>query len=199
MIVAKDDADGGQRFAAFWSVLGVVTGLVVLLTVSDLPWEDILSAIGCSFHRFTCCSKDDDDQTNKNGNDFDISDSTTGVYDTQRGKKLSLPSDMIGSGKANYHVMNTVWDPEYANHQPSNNIQYNGYRSPEQFNSSTNSNIKSYTNVITVQSKEKSKDSIDAMVNWTQQLQEQLKHKTPRETSASSTKQLIHKTTSNDS
>ena len=108
----------------------------------------------------------------------------------------------------NYHVMNTVWDPENMNSQSSRNAHYNGYRSPDQKQTPDTTNIQSfalakqkekdladkriYAVNINNQTRPKSKDHVDTMVSWTQQLQEQLKSKKSRETSASSTNQLIH-------
>lgn len=75
----------------------------------------------------------------------------------------------------------------------SSDPQYNGYRSPDhnqvapQMGKSQNN-----SHVNTKEPRSKGKDPVDSMVNWTQQLQEQLKSKNTRETSASSTKQLIH-------
>ena len=209
-ILAKVDPKQYDRLAAFWSVLGVVIGLVVLLTLTDLPWEDILTAFGCSWHQSGCCSKPDDPQ-NINIDDHRLSDSPTNdhSYGTQQ---ISMPGGPKGT---NYHVMNTVWDTDYVHNQTPSNPQYNGYLSPDQSKTFNKTNIQTIppTNLIkpkqqafedkrvySVNIKEptsKTKDPVDTMVNWTHQLQEQLKTKKPRETSASSTKQLIHSTNSN--
>jgi len=112
--------------------------------------------------------------------------------------------------------VNTVWDTEYARNQTPTNPQYNGYLSPDQHQTFNNVKIQSYVELTQTKQKpqtpedkriyavnikeptSKTKDPSDTMVNWTQQLQEQLKTKRSRETSASSTKQLVHSTNSND-
>jgi hypothetical protein len=112
--------------------------------------------------------------------------------------------------------MNTVWEPEYIRNQTPIKPQYNGYRSPDQTTTFDNTNIQSFATVVMAKQKQKeiddkriyavnineptakTKNSVDTMVNWTQQLQEQLRNKKPRETSASSTNQLIHSSNSNN-
>jgi len=118
--------------------------------------------------------------------------------------------------RMNYHVMNSVWDPEYIPNPTPINAQYNGYRSPDQNKIPENLYIQSFASLAIAKRKQKElenqrvyavnineptskpKDPVDTMVNWTQQLQEQLRNKKPRQTSASSTKQLIHSLNSND-
>jgi transcriptional regulator NrdR family protein len=112
--------------------------------------------------------------------------------------------------------MNTVWEPEYIRNQTPIKPQYNGYRSPDQTTTFDNTNIQSFATVVMAKQKQKeiddkriyavnineptakTKNSVDTMVNWTQQLQEQLRNKKSRETSASSTNQLIHSSNSNN-
>jgi hypothetical protein len=152
----------------------------------------------------TCCSKENDPQY-IDANDHGLSNSPT----TDQPGGLSAPNKM------NYHVMNTVWDAEYAHNQTPTNPQYNGYNSPDPHQMFNNAKIQSYITltqpkqnqnssedkpVYAVNSKEpisKTKDPMNTMATWTQQIQEQLKSKRARETSASSTKQLIHSTNSN--
>ena len=125
---------------------------------------------------------------------------------------------MSGQKTTNYHVMNTVWDGDYPHNQTPTNIQYNGYRSPDPKPTVNNAKVQSYVTLTQPKRNQRSlddgrvysvdmneptsptsptrKDPSETMVNWTQQLQEQLKRKNSRETSASSTKQLIHSTDS---
>ena len=171
--------------AAFWSVLGVVTGLIVLLTLSDLPWSDIFTAIGCSCHYFTCCGKGNDSE-HMNNNHLRFTDS---------------PSDDWNSG---VQVSPTPYGSTGFSHQAIRqkspvHVQYNGYRSPDQTQTPQKSKMTGNKNVSYIQTNEprsKGKDPIDSMANWTQQLETQLKTKNARASSASSTKQLIHATDS---
>jgi hypothetical protein len=169
-----------------------------------------MTALGCSCPNFKCCSKEKDDE-----NDLRLSDSP--ANDQNLGRKQMSPNDGIpvSQGKG-YQVMNTVWNPELINNQTPRNPQYNGYRSPDQHKSPDNTLIQSFAAVAAAKQKQKedkrvyavdidgstkstskAKDPADTMVSWTQQLQEQLRNKNTRETSASSTKQLIHSSNSN--
>jgi hypothetical protein len=112
--------------------------------------------------------------------------------------------------------MNSVWDPEYIDNQISTKSQYYGYRSPDFIKTPNNANIQSFAAAVVAKQKQKQfednrvyavnineptskpKDHVDTMINWTQQLQQQLRNKTARETSAGSTKQLIHSSNSNN-
>ena len=181
----ETDPTKGNRKTAFWSVLGVVIGLVEFLTISDLPWEDIMSVLGCSFHCFNCCSKE---LKSKDSDDGQI-DSPI-VYEGYGGKKSSIPDGMAAPRTTNYQIMNTAWQPEYGDRR-SQGTKSTSPVVPYQQNQQVYA-------VNVNQPKPRSNDSVDAMVNWSQQLQQQLKTKQTRESSASSTKQLIHKTYSTD-
>lgn len=186
--IEQTDPTAGDRKTAFWSVLGVVIGLIVFLTLSDLPWEDIISALGCSFHCFGCCpSKNKEEDSNEN--DLDQTDSPI-VYEGYGGKKLSLPDETSAPRTTNYQIMNTTWTPEYTN----NRFNSSKASSPV---SSFQQNQQVYA-VNVNQPKSRSNDSVDAMANWSKQLQHQLKNPRPHQSSADSTKQLIHKTYSSD-
>jgi hypothetical protein len=112
----------------------------------------------------------------------------------------------------NYHVMDTVWNPEQLTNETPLNPLYNGYRSPDQNITVDNANIQSFAAVVMARGKQKAleenrvyavdivepnestmktKNPADTMVSWTQQLQERLKNKETRPISASSTNQLI--------
>jgi hypothetical protein len=220
LLLAKDDPTNGNRLSAFWSVVGVVCSLVFILTLSDLPWKSILNAIGRLFRRFTCCSKqnDDDDDGNMNDKNLRLSDSPTNDHSSE-GKLISIPGGTTTARGMNYHVMNTVWDPEHIRNETSPNPKYNGYRSSNQRTTPDNALIQSFATTVMAREKQKeldekrvfavnineprkltsqSKDPVDTMVSWTQQLQEQLRNPKSRETSASSTKQLIHSSNTND-
>ncbi|CAF4611296.1 unnamed protein product [Rotaria sp. Silwood1] len=209
--ISLDDPTQNQRSAAFWSVLGVVTGLVVILTLSDLPWEDIINTIGCKCYRLKCCSKQNDDENN-NEKDLHSSDSSINDHNL-RIENMSTSDGTQTSNGMNYHVMNTVWNPEHIHNQTSLNFQNNRYRTPDQSTTPDNVLIQSFTAATLAKQKQKelddkriyavdinestnstskTNDPVNTMVNWTQQLQEQLRNKKARETSASSTKQLIH-------
>jgi len=213
-VLAKPDPTQSQRSAAFWSVFGIVCALVVILTLSDLPWGDIFSAIGCSCNCFKCCSKQNNGE-HMNVNDLHVSDSPT----NDQNYEIETHSMSYGSSaptRVSYHVMNSVWDPEYIDNQISSKPQSYGYRSPDVSHTPNNANIQSFTAAVIAKQKQKQiednrvyavninepiskpKDHVDTMINWTQQLQQQLRNKTARETSASSTKQLIHSSNSND-
>jgi hypothetical protein len=131
--------------------------------------------------------------------------------------QITMPNSSTRSG--NYHIMNTVWNPEHVHSEPPMNPQYNGYISPDQHTTPGNALIQSFAAVVMEKHKQKeleekrvyavdiveqknstanTKTAADTMSTWTQQLQEQLKNKQPRETSASSTKQLIHTDNSNN-
>jgi hypothetical protein len=212
-LLAIPDPTQNKRTAAFWSVLGIVVGLVVILTLSDLPWEDLLTAIGCSFSCFNCCSKKDDNEKIQEA-DLRLSDSPINDYSSGT-KNTPMAFETPAPKRMNYHVMNTVWNPEDMNNQTRGNPQYNGYRSPIQPKTPDTALQQSSAYVNTVKQNEsadkriyavnmnepkqsKAKNPADTMVSWTQQLQEQLKAKKPRETSASSTQQLVHSSNNDD-
>ncbi len=112
----------------------------------------------------------------------------------------------------NYHVMNTIWNPEQLDNETPSNPQYDGYRPPDQNTTPNNILIQSFATSVMAKQKEKeleekrvyavdiieennsstrTKTPVGTMMSWTQQLQEQLKTKPTRPTSASSTKELI--------
>jgi hypothetical protein len=181
-----------------------------------------MNSAGCSYHRLNCCSKQDDDDGDENMNDKDLRLSDSPTNDHSSGaKQISIPGGgtTASTKGTNYHVMNTVWDPEHIRNETSLNPQYNGYRSSDQRTTPDNALIQSFTTTVMAQEKQRvlddkrvyavnideprtstspSKDPVDTMVSWTQQLQEQLKNPKSRETSASSTKQLIHSSNTND-
>jgi hypothetical protein len=129
---------------------------------------------------------------------------------------MSMLDGTLTPQGTNYHVMSTVWDPEYKHNQTPITPQYNGYRSPDQNIIPNDSHAQTFAAVVMAKQnqkqfednriyavninepKSKTKDPVDTMVNWTQQLQEQLRNKKARETSASSTKQLVHSSDAND-
>ena len=55
----------------------------------------------------------------------------------------------------NYHIMNTVWNPEQLRNETPLNPQYNGYRSPDQHTTPDNVLIQSFANVIMAKHKQK--------------------------------------------
>jgi hypothetical protein len=108
--------------------------------------------------------------------------------------------------------MNTIWNPEQLRSETPNNPQYNGYQSLDERTTPNDVNIQSFAAAILAKQKSKeveqnhiyavdiissespiskAKDPVDTMVSWTQQLQDQLKTKSTRPTSGSSTKELI--------
>lgn len=207
--VAEDDPTQSQRSAAFWSVFGVLCGLVVILTLSDLPWDEIASTIGCPWYRFKCCSNPDDDEEDVDANHFRPTNSLNQENNIVT-QQIIKPN--ASSKAASYHVMNTVWNPEHLSNESPIHPQYNGYQSPDQHTTPNNALIQSFGAVVLAKhkakeienkrvyavdiiesndEKAKSKSPAETMVSWTQQLQEQLKIKSSRPTSASSTKELI--------
>ncbi len=173
-----------------------------------------MSAIGCSCNCFKCCSKRNDAE-HINENDLRLQDSPTNDQNYEI-KNLSISDGSSAPTRVSYHVMNSVWDPEYIDNQISTKSQYYGYRSPDFIKTPNNANIQSFAAAVVAKQKQKQfednrvyavnineptskpKDHVDTMINWTQQLQQQLRNKTARETSAGSTKQLIHSSNSNN-
>ncbi|CAF2040253.1 unnamed protein product [Rotaria magnacalcarata] len=208
--INRTDPTENDRVTAFWSVVGVVAGLVVILALSDLPWGDIIKIIGCSGCRSKSCCKyyDGAKMTEKN---LRLSDSPVNDQNI-RVKNKSISDGTTPSNEFNYRVMDTVWNPEYIHDQKPSNPQYNGYFSPDQSRTPDNILIQSFAAVTmtkqqqkeledkriyavniddSTNSTSKTKDPVNTMISWTEQLQEQLRNKKSRETSANSTKQLI--------
>ena len=203
-LLANDDPTRSQRSAAFWSVFGVVCGLVVLLTLSDLPWDEIARTLGCPWYRGKCCSNQDDDDEMEN----DRADSENNLLTSQ-----VIVSNASSSRGINYPVMNTIWNPDHLSSETPTNPQNLTTQAPvDQQTTPNNVLIQSFAAVVLAKQKAKeieekrvyavdiidsndepgkSKTAADTMVSWTQQLQEQLKQKSTRPTSASSTKELI--------
>ncbi|CAF1023523.1 unnamed protein product [Adineta ricciae] len=170
-----------QRKIAFWTVLGVVIAIIVILTLSDLPWVDIVTSIGCGNY----CQTNKDAHVEMYDDNLDFSGSPTN--DGNYSRKV-VP---VNDGKpSDYHVRTAVWTPEYetdqisAGHRSTNrNMQEREIDSRRVYAVDINQSTKAAS---------KHKDPADTMVSWTQQLQEQLRNKQPRQTSAGSTKQLVH-------
>lgn len=211
-VLAKDDPTQSQRSAAFWSVFGVVCSLVALLTISDLPWEDIGAALGCPWYNVKCCAKG-------NANDEDQLDMDRAHYpgdnDTSRFEPQLATTSKPSNRGMNYHVMNTVWNPEHLRPETSTN----GFHSPNQSTTPDNVLIQSFAAAMIEKRKQKQleekrvyavnlqpTDNVTAaaasktdrttnptetMISWTQQLQEQLKSRSIRQASANSTRDLI--------
>lgn len=208
-VAANDDPTRSQRSAAFWSVFGVVCGLVVLLTLSDLPWDEIARVIGCPWYRLKCCSNHDEDDEPEI-NRIPSADSAHNLLTNQ-----VIVSNNSSSKGINYQVMNTVWNPDQLHTENPTNPQYiNSPPSvPDQQTTPNNALIQSFAAVVLAKHKakeiedkrvyavdiieshkeeaEKHRTPAETMVSWTQQLQEQLKQKSTRPTSGSSTKGLI--------
>ncbi|CAF0757325.1 unnamed protein product [Rotaria sordida] len=208
------DPTKNQRSAAFWTVFGVVCCLVVLLTLSDLPWDEISASIECPWYRFKCCLNHDDDDIDMNN--FRLPDSPTNENNLII-KQIIMPGTT--NKGINYHIMNTVWNPEQLRNEIPSNPQSNGYRSLDQSKTPDNTHIRSFASVFMAKQKQKeleqkriyavdineqnnstlkTKDPVETMISWTQQLQQQLKSKQSRPTSASSTKELIQMKDTNE-
>ncbi|CAF3359824.1 unnamed protein product [Rotaria socialis] len=199
------DPTKNQRSAAFWTVFGIVGSLVVLLTLSDLPWDEISTAIGCPWYRFKCCSNHDvgdEDEDEINVNNLRSTDSP--INENNLLTKKIIPPGAKTTG-TNYHVMDVVWNPEHL---------------PDESKTPNNVGIQSFATAFIAKQKEKKsqekciyaadiveqnnstskmKNSADTMISWTQQLQEQLKSKQSRPISASSTRELIQTDHSDES
>lgn len=152
--------------------------------------------IGCPWYRFKCCSGDDDDEDNSiNANHLHVAESPVNESNLVS-NQTSMPT--VTAGGTNYHVLNTIWNPEHLPHEVSSNSQENGYRLPDKSKTPDNALIKSFASVFIAKQKEKesvekrvyavdivehdnstspTKSALDTMVTWTQQLQEQLKPK----------------------
>ncbi|CAF1174687.1 unnamed protein product [Adineta steineri] len=208
-----------KRSTAFWTNFGLVMFVIAMLTISDLPWHNISTSMGCSNYNFNIFGKKNIEEST---NEMDVYPSESTAYNGDNGGKKKSVNDGVTVMKGkNYNVMNTVWNPDYSNFQTPRNPQYNGYFSPDQNTVPSITQIQSHA--INAASKPKPiedkriyavdindstattttrtatpRDPADTMVSWTQQLQEQLRNKKARETSAASTKQLIHSANSND-
>ncbi|CAF2038172.1 unnamed protein product [Rotaria magnacalcarata] len=214
-----NDPTKAQRSAAFWTVFSIVSSLVVLLTLSDLPWSEICTAIGCPWYRFKCCSNrdigdEDEDEINVNNHrsiDSPINESNLLT------KEIILPGTKAKG--TNYHVMDVVWNPEHSPNEIPPKHQFNEYRSLDESKTPNNILIQSFASGFIAKEKEKKlqeksiyavdiveqnnstskmKNPADTMISWTQQLQEQLKSKQSRPISASSTRQLIQTDNNNE-
>lgn len=225
LFVADIDPTKSQRSAAFWTVFGVVCSLVALLTLSDLPWDEIYTAIGCPWYRLKCCCNrtadniddDEDDDDDNNGNNPDLTDSTTNANNSVQ-KQIVVPGAKAKG--INYRIMNTVWNPEHLPNENPSNYQSNGYHALNQTQTPNNALIQSFASVFIAKQKAKkleekriyavdiaeqnestlkNKNPTDTMVSWTQQLQDRLKNKPSTPLSASSTRELIetHETNKN--
>lgn len=214
----NDDPTQSQRSAAFWSVVGVVCGLVVLLTLSDLPWDEIAMTIGCPWFKLKCCGNTDEDD-----DDYDINVNNPRLSDTLAADPSITTKQIIVPGTTsrgvNYHVMNTVWNPDQLINETATNPQYVPYQTPDQRTTPNNVLIQSFATAVLARQKEKqlderrvyavdlvedensttkSKSPADTMVSWTKQLQEQLKTTEKRPTSSSSTSQLVQSEVHNE-
>lgn len=124
--------------------------------------------------------------------------------DNQQEKKQSSSQITLASNQISDHTTNRVWKPEYVHNQTLSTPTYDGDYSPDQTRT-PDSMITQEDNFIdatetneSMSSTLKNKDPVRAMINWTEKLQEELRNKKPRETSASSTKGLIPQTNASD-
>ncbi|CAF4043699.1 unnamed protein product [Rotaria magnacalcarata] len=100
--INRTDPTENDRATAFWSVVGVVAGLVVILALSDLPWGDIIKIIGCSGCRSKSCCKyyDGAKMTEKN---LRLSDSPVNDQNI-RVKNKSISDGTTPSNEFNYRL-----------------------------------------------------------------------------------------------
>lgn len=217
LFLEKADPTQSQRSAAFWSVVGVIAGLVVILTLSDLPWDDIINTLGCSFYRFQCHSKPNNDEKIVDKK-LHLSDSSLDALNSQIKNKSTSDGRIISNGM-NYHVTDAVWNPEYSCNQTSSNSTDDAHHRIDQTRTPDDALIQSFALATIEKQRQKeledkriyavnmneftsspseNKDPVDTMITWTEQLQDQLKNKTSRETSVCSTKQLIHSSNTSD-
>lgn len=178
------DPTGSQRLAAFWSVVGVVSGLVFLLTLSDLPWESIMIATGC-----TCkCASEQSDRKQ-------IQSIATHLSGSPGNDQQSTPAGVNAKGM-NYHVRTAIWSPDQPTFGTPVKTQYDGYHSPP-----IHTNIHSMADAVLAEKKQEASGvhtseptgtkSVDTMFNWPRQLQDQLRNNSPSATSSNSVRPLI--------
>ena len=175
------------------------------------------TTIGCPWYKFKCCSDPDDDEDDINVNNIRLNDSPTNENNLVT-EQIHMPG--TSSRGINYHIMNTIWNPEHLRNETPLNPQYNGYQSPDQRTTPNNVLIQSFAATVLARQKEKqlegkrvyavdiieendaegkSKTPVETMVSWTKQLQEQLKTKEQtRPLSGSSTKELIQSEITNE-
>ena len=199
--LAQDDPTESKRLAAFWAIFSIVVGLVALLTLSDLPWRHMMTAIGHSFYLSKCSEQSD----NENADEKDLRASNSTFNEPDLGvAHLSLSDGVTIPKRIHYNVMNTVWNPEKISHQTPANDQHNRYCSPKQNTAPDRVLIQSFAAVMTKEKQgeledksvhhvnqnkstnlvTKTKDPVHTMVSLAQQLQEQLKDKRFGETSS---------------
>lgn len=175
-VLANDDRTQSQRSAVFWSVVGVVCGLVVLLTLSDLLWDEIARSIGCPWDRFKCCSNRDDIDENE----FRLNESSTNENNiTAQQIIMSDPS----SKEINYHAMNTIWNPDQLRNETASNSQYNGYQSSDP--NTTPNNVLIHTTVLAKHNAKETEDRCVYTVDIASSNETTSKTKNPADTMVS--------------
>ena len=184
------DPTESRRLAAFWSVVGVVSGLVFLLTISDLPWESIFVAMGC-----TCkCTSEQSDRKQ-------IQQIATHLSGSPGNNQQPPPAGVTAKGM-NYHVRTAIWNPDQPTFGTPVKTQYDGYHSPP-----IHTNIHSVADAVLAKKNQEASDekhahganttepsgtkSVDTMFSWPRQLQDQLRNSTPSATSSNSVRPLI--------
>lgn len=180
--------DEKNRLAAFWSVMSVVSVILLLLTLSDVPWHKIISRVSFLSRKFECCSsvENEEKMVRKAIAKSQMPDSTS----YQGITKVS-----IGSGFAaktvNCHVISTVWKPADGKSDKFDNLE----------------NVKSVTPVTRIttidglteddekqtsrtsfQSMESSRPSEYDSFAWTRQIKETLRNQSTQDSSSNSTK-----------
>jgi hypothetical protein len=171
-------------------VVGVVSGLVVLLTISDLPWESIFVTMGCSCR----CGSEPNDRKQ-------IQQIATQLSNSPGSDQQSSPDGITAKGM-NYHVRTAIWNPNQPTLGTPVKTEYDGYQSPP-----IRTNIHSMADVVLAKQKQSASDekgaqavnateptgkqSVDSMFNWTRQLQDQLRNNSPGATSSNSVQPLI--------
>ena len=151
-----------------------------LLTVSDLPWTSILSAMGCTCK---CCSEHNDRKQ--------IEKIATHLSHSPGAGGGDNPGGAAEKGM-NYHVRTALWNPDQPKSGTPVKTEYDRYHSPP-----IHTNIHFVPDAALTQAnpdnagKNDGKDSVDTMVGWTRQLQDQLRNKSPGVTSSNSVRPLI--------
>ena len=188
----------------------MVCSIIILLSLSDLPWEDVLIISGCSPTIFKCCEKNlDEEKMIKNA----LQISTIGPETSPDTVKSVPMRQENGPTNIKYHVLTKIWGIS----APSSTTtpHYDGYVSPmakadhdHNINKSTNDDptqqsdeirninetidrMHTLTPIETIQSPTTTVVTSDSLFDWTKQIQYELRKTSSRQTSADSKQQLI--------
>lgn len=211
-----DEPTKRKRSIIFWLFFSSVNILLALLILYDLRLGDFVEFMGWSCSTATCCVKHGNNTSEiVNNHDSNAVDLPVTTDDSNL-----FTVATINQGGLSFDVVNTIWNPEKIRHQLESNIQADDLDLPDHSNMTENVLIETFAATVIenrrkqrkrnkrIQQKhsidrnnkhqESTKNTIETIVTWKQELQERMKSTSAPEISSSTTTQLNPQTNTTD-